>query len=586
MASKYSSKARKRNQRANRIQVQENDWFQYNIPIVDSSHIEDPPELLSPYYLYDRQKYVLAWMEIREALYNTDERRSVRNGHAGIRGGLVVCYMGFGKTITTLTYVILKRGEADGPTLIVCSKTIMNVWKEEIDKFYGGSLKYLLFHKDFMKASVYNSITCEDFHNYDIVITTYHTVSFANPKIEFDTGLENPVKHGKFSYHSTEFGDVNTLMKGRALTVNEQLQIREDARAKGKEALFYTYWERVVCDESQVFANWKTHMYKSMLCLSSKYKWCLTGTPIRNKDTDIWSQLRFCGYLSIRYPTEWSDYVYRQERLYESLYIYMEETLPPKNDNVIYCDMNMNEQRIYDACLGRLRDAYANFITRIAGFQCVLTEFLRCRQSCVAPYLLRNAESESFEEEDIQQDAFVHDRMEAGVLACKILRIVQIIEENPNDKFLVFSTFKEPPFLIADHLENDEWAVINGDTPTVERGEIVELFSHDPKFKVLFLSYRTGSEGLNLTAANHVILTEPWWTPVVHEQAIKRSYRQGQDRTVTVDYILIRNTIEDRIREICLEKRNVMADFLGGERFENTGNGVSADLIARILGVK
>lgn len=184
--------------------------------------------------------------------------------------------MGLGKTLIGLTHVVRRENEC--PTLIVCSKSIMNVWKDEIDKFYGGSIKYLLFHTDFTKRSVLSKLTCDDFSNYDIIITTYHVLSYANPSIEFDTGLADPVKHGKVSYHITEFGDEHSLMKGKALTVNEQVRICENIRIKGKEALLYTYWERVICDESQVFANWKTHMYKSMLCLSSKYKWCFTGT--------------------------------------------------------------------------------------------------------------------------------------------------------------------------------------------------------------------------------------------------------------------------------------------------------------------
>ena len=571
MLSTYNRKARNRRNRnrdeRTEILVQ---TFKYERPDIDSSHILDSVNLISTFSLYDYQRDCIAYMQLREALYDTEEQRGMNNGHRGVRGGILAVEMGLGKTLMGISLHLIQRELLDSnkPTLVLCSKSIMNVWKNEIYKFYGESVKVLIFHADFMSRKQIDATKPDDFLKYDIIITTYHMICGANPKKEYEVH-DKTQKHGKHSYALTEFGSSTTIQAGRALSQREQ-GIVDDSRYMnkklGKESLMYFYWERVIVDESQVMRNFRTHTYKSFLCLSAKYKWCFSGTPMVNVETDLWTQFRFCGYLSVKYPKDWNYETYLRDGMYESVYILSKEDagmIPPERTDVaVICEMSDDEQKIYEACLGQLRNAYTQYLTNIAGFAHVLVRWTRLRQACVAPYLLNTAEQWN-------RDSYVHKREEAGIQASKIRKAAQLIEESKlDDKFLIFSFFKDTPFLISEHLDDN-------------------TFAYDSTFKVLFLSYGTGSEGLNLASANRVILVEPWWNPSKHEQAIARAWRNGQTREVRVEYLLVEGTIENRIREICAAKRSMTANYLGGNKTttHRDSDTPNAALMAKILGL-
>lgn len=568
------------------IPIESENTFVYTLPYVDDSHIHDPETLNPEYSLYPYQKRILAYMMAKEQEYDYTLPRSIHNGHKGMRGGILAIEMGLGKTLLTLTLHAIKN---DGiPSLVVCSKSILSVWKDEAEKFYPGSLRVFIFHPDYMGREEYSSFRPDYFYDYDVVVTTYSVISGANPKCKVN--VEGQIQeHGKYSYSLSEFGDPNSIRKGKVLSIQERyLECFTEYAQFGRESIIGFYWRRVILDESQTIRNFKTHTFKSVMCLYSEYKWCLSGTPLVNVNKDLWAQLRFCGYLGVKYHKDWNFQLYLRDEMYKSIYILTKEQaeipITERIEEAVFCEMDENQTRIYKACLGELMEAYEDFKTGITGFAHVLETFLRLRQSCVAPYLLRSIET-------YDNDKYVHKTQESGLNATKIKKTAELImNSDPEDKFLVFSFFKDTSYLVSEYLEPDQYAVINGETSTTDRSLISKLFHSELRLKVLFLSYKTGSEGLNLTAANRVIMVEPWWNPSTHEQAIARAWRNGQKREVKVEYLIIPDTIEDRIRKICLSKRDLAKLYLKGEdavnedKDENTG--LTANMIAKILGLR
>ena len=212
MISNLNERNRKRNNRTRDVEEDKINNLIYVRPIVDYSHIEDPIGLNEGYNLYEYQKEILSWMEMREASYSSDKPRSMRNGYQGIRGGILMAEMGLGKTLISMVHIL--RCKQDKPTLVISSKTIMTVWRKENAKLFNNSISILYIHASCMKAKEIKNLSIEKFITYDIVMTTYHMISHLNKKIEYDVGLDTPRKHGVYSYHLTEFEADDTLQKG------------------------------------------------------------------------------------------------------------------------------------------------------------------------------------------------------------------------------------------------------------------------------------------------------------------------------------------------------------------------------------
>jgi SNF2 family DNA or RNA helicase len=142
-----------------------------------------------------------------------------------------------------------------------------------------------------------------------------------------------------------------------------------------------------------------------------------------------------------------------------------------------------------------------------------------------------------------------------------------LIEEG--NKILVFSQFVEMLKLIQHRVTEHEWPtfVLTGDTEN--RGKLVEDFNNHAGAGVFLISLRAGGSGLNLAAASYVVLFDPWWNPAVEDQAIDRVHRIGQTKTVFAYRLLVRDTIEDKIRQLQVRKSNLAKDVLGEEAFAN-----------------
>lgn len=531
----------------------------------------------------------------------------------GLRGSIIKLEMGLGKTLTAITASLIaprpsylsKNGEKGFPTLIIASKTVVNMWKRDgFEKFFTSDVKVLYFHPSFILPLVVKNMGREQIVKYDFVVTTYDMVCSA-------------AKENDIWKEVCEIGDEHTLMHGKIVSIMERKRSQADEPSTtGKHILFHTPWERVVLDESQRCANPKTFTFKAIMSIYGKHKLCLTGTPIRNYDTDIWAQLRICGYTGIVKHQDWKKqgvWCMKNHNLNTAIlsvdYKDTNVTLPSKIYNDHSLILEGMEKRVYDFVIGVTRDVYDMMLMSKANYANVLALFTRLRQICIAPYLI-TAESkrEKLKGKMLKNDEMAKTHLKtlyqegplwewikdkngtAGINSNKMIKLMDILRKIPKgEKVLIFSMFTSCLDLVKYKIEKEYnefcFDQVDGDTPNNERDSIIDSFNTSHNIRALLMTYKVGSEGLNLTASNHIICLEPWWTYAVPLQAEARAWRPGQNKNVQVYNIHCKNTIEDRIVEICNEKKEMASFFLENAEVAKKSAGLDKYTLGRILGV-
>ena len=518
------------------------------------------------YSLFDYQIDALEWMRMRE-----------QTPHLGIVGGIICMEMGMGKTLIGLLHT-LSQQKGVGPTIIVASKTVMIEWKiHGVDKF----LKYcnvLYLHPDFMTKSAITNLSVDVLKTYDVVITTYDICISA-------TKLTN-VHEDCF-----EYGDEHSLMKGKVVSIilRKKTNITRLQTTRGIGAIYGLVWERIICDESQKFANYNTKVYHSMMAICANYRWCLSGTPIRNYDTDIWSQLRFCGYKTIDRAPDWKKYGrvhFADGKLEKTIYVatYTDAgiNLPNKSEIDVFVELSEQQRIVYDLFLNKIKKIYKSMMEGDVEFVHVMSNFVRLRQCAIAPYLMSAMAKRTAITKRTDNDSSLFSEFEMsswkktdlGIYAPKIKKIIDIIKQIPNnEKICFFTTFTSYSDLLTaaiDKLLPDcKYRQLDGDTVGADRLNILDSFRSDDNIRVLLLTYKVGGEGLNLVEANHCIFGEPWWSNAVLRQAKARVWRRGQTKPVFIYNIISTSTLEERVLEICKEKDNMTCSYIN-DKSENT----------------
>ena len=486
-----------------------------------------------PFSIKEHQYEVNRWMRYKETKKEN-----------GILGGILGCEMGLGKTLCFLLLTMSQKNRKNKktPDLVICSKTVLYEWKNNIEKFFGTDCRYLVYHKDFFNN--YDCINELSFNQYDIVITTYDVIKSTIKKC---------------------IRNINTndlLLK--SVNVKEH---------KGSKLLFKIQWNRIVFDESHILSNLSSLTLHSVLYLKSEKRWCLTGTPIRNYCSDIFSQLISVGLIrSNNTPFDKENFTYTTYQMYNlhnhvKIMTYLTANIKLPNNNIYNNSVYFNEkeQRIYNYLKGEMRTVYNGFLDKKFSFSCVLEMFLRLRQSCICPKMLWSENtSDTMKDVFAGMDKELVDYIRETKTSTKLSNIAKYIESrNENEKILVFSFFKTTGYLISDLLPNKKKLFINGDIIGKSREDALTTFKNSKEHNVLYLTYKAGSEGLNLTEASSVIITEPWYCPSVINQAVARSHRIGQEKQVNTMYFHMVNTIENRLLEICDEKSDMIDTFIG-----------------------
>ena len=316
-------------------------------------------------------------------------------------------------------------------------------------------------------------------------------------------------------------------------------------------------WNAVFLDEAQAIKNPTSQVARAAYGLEAEFRATLTGTPVENRLDELWSQLHFTnpGLLGgrrdfdVRYarPIRDGDPI-QTERLRERIHPFVlrrlkrdvAADLPPRTEVVLRCELDRAERASYDAIRAAARRDVVRHLEAGGSALAALEALLRLRQACCHRALVPGE---------------VADR------SSKLDLLVETLEEAiaEGHKALVFSQWTSLLDLVEPELVRADLSFTRLDGSTRDRAGVVAAFQADAGPPVLLISLRAGGTGLNLTAADHVLLLDPWWNPAVEAQAADRAHRIGQTRPVLIHRLVARDTVEERILAL-QERKRALAD--------------------------
>ena len=325
-------------------------------------------------------------------------------------------------------------------------------------------------------------------------------------------------------------------------------------------------WKLVVLDEAQAIKNPAAKQTRQVKTLNASSRIALTATPVENRLSDLWSIFDFThpGLLgSERAFANFSKRLaesghYGPLRSLVAPYILRRlktdkriiSDLPDKTEMPAWCVLTPTQAAHYQESVKQLTKALET-TDGIDRKGLVFSYLMRFKQICNHPSQWLGDDSWSPED----SGKFERLREIADTVAAK------------QEKMLVFTQFRETTAPLAAFLGKifgREGLVLHGGTPVAKRRDLVKQFQTDEQFPFFVLSLKAGGEGLNLTAASHVVHFDRWWNPAVENQATDRAYRIGQHRNVLVHKFICRGTIEQRIDELIQSKRELMDDVVDG----------------------
>ena len=228
--------------------------------------------------------------------------------------------------------------------------------------------------------------------------------------------------------------------------------------------------------------------------------------------------------------------------------------LPDRAEEDLFCEIEGEQKTLYRAELKRAQQMLLRIQTQKQFAEerfHVLTSLLRLRQICCHPALLKTG-----------------SKAPSAKLEALLEQLEPLMEEG--HKVLVFSQFVEMLNILRTALADKGWPLFYLAGDTENRGELVRNFQAAEGAAVFLISLKAGGFGLNLTAASYVVLFDPWWNPAVENQAIDRTHRIGQTRNVMAYRLLIKDSIEEKIRALQKQKSALAQDVLGEEKFAQT----------------
>ena len=432
------------------------------------------------------------------------------------RWGLGACLaddMGLGKTVQAIALFLhdVEQGRARGPVLVVCPTSVLGNWRREIGRF-APSLDVLVHHGgDREKEESF----AESASQRDVIITTY------------------------------------------ALARRDEETLRDVA------------WTGIVLDEAQNIKNPGAKRTRAIRRLDADYRLALTGTPVENRLSELWSIMQFLnpGYLGpqnvfrerFSRPIERyqdAEAATRLRKLVQPFILRRVKTdptiiedLPDKRENKVYCTLTSEQATLYQATV---EDALRQ-VEESEGIQrrgLVLSMLTKLKQICNHPA------------------HFLKDGSPLRDRSGKLARLEGMLEEvvAVEERALVFTQFTEMGTLLQGYLEErfGEVLFLYGGTPAEQRDRMVARFQeqeHGPP--IFLLSLRAGGLGLNLTRANHVFHFDRWWNPAVEDQATDRVFRIGQTRDVWAHKFICMGTLEERIDDLIESKKALAESVIG-----------------------
>ena len=449
--------------------------------------------------LRDYQKEGVEW------LY----RRAMSEG-----GALLADDMGLGKTLQSLTFIKLWKEHggacASAPALVVCPATLLGNWRDEAAKFVPD-LSVLVMHGSSRKSN-FDLIASAD-----IIITSYGLV-------DRDTEYYQKMKLGA-----------------------------------------------LLLDEASAIRNPDTIAAKAVRRLNAKMKIAITGTPVENSVRDLWSIFQFImpAYLGsredfkLRYEQacagETPDRSALQRLRWRTSPFMLRRTkssvakdLPPKIESIIWCEPSALQKEYYEGVLRHGAEKVGELLKKSGAGSArmqMLTVLLRLRQSCCDLRLL----DKELEKTSLQD------------VSVKLARLIELLAEakRGGHRVLVFSQFTSMLSLIRHELDQADADYCYLDGSTRDRASVVNRFQKDDGPDVFLISLKAGGYGLTLTAADTVVLFDPWWNPAVESQAADRIHRIGQTKPSTIYKFITKGTVEEKILTLQQKKLNVISAATG-----------------------
>lgn len=435
--------------------------------------------------------------------------------------GLGACLaddMGLGKTIQVISLLLAQKVRTGKslPSLLVLPASLLSNWRSELSRF-APSLSIVCLHPSETERTELVRITADPeqaLASADAVLTTYGVLQ----RQEWIRNLE---------------------------------------------------WNLIVLDEAQAIKNPGTQQAKAVKSLKGRARIALTGTPVENRLSDLWSLFdficpgllgsaprfkKFVTALENREPPSYAPlrslvqpYILRRLKTDRSVI----SDLPDKVEMAAWCGLSKAQARLYGQAVKELAEALKEQQEGIKRRGLILSSLMRFKQICNHP-------GQALGDGDYAEER-----------SGKFIRLRELVEEiaSRQEKVLIFTQFREMTGPLATFLATlfgRPGLVLHGGTPVAERKKLVDRFQHEDGPPFFVLSLKAGGSGLNLTAASHVIHFDRWWNPAVENQATDRAFRIGQNKNVMVHKFVCKGTVEEKIDAMIAAKAGLATELLEG----------------------
>ena len=429
--------------------------------------------------------------------------------------GLGACLaddMGLGKTIQVLSLLVVRkaRGDADGPSLLVAPASLLANWASEMERFTPG-LCCLVAHPSALPAAELNSLAPGRLDGIDLVITSY-----------------------------------GMLLRAPWLRT--------------------TRWDLVALDEAQAIKNPNARQTRAVKALPSRVRLALTGTPVENRLSDLWSVFDFVNPGLLGTSREFARFTKGLADRPHNPYAPLRALVRPyilrrmKTDRSVIADLpDKTEVKAFCSLSRRQGALYAEAVSDLAA-RLETADGIE-RRGVVLAFLMRFKQICNHPSQWLGDGAW--NPADSGKLA-RLRELAEVVASR-QEKVLVFTQFRETTAPLAAFLGSvfgRPGLVLHGETPVARRAELVRQFQEDESVPFFVLSLKAGGSGLTLTAASHVVHFDRWWNPAVENQATDRAFRIGQTRNVMVHKFVCRGTIEERIDALIESKGQLASDLL------------------------
>nr|CDJ93575.1 SNF2-related and DNA RNA helicase and VHS and Ubiquitin interacting motif and Src homology-3 domain containing protein [Haemonchus contortus] len=470
--------------------------------------------------------------------------------HEEYVGGILADEMGLGKTVQVIAFLraIDESQIADnymnfkglGPSLIMCPSTLLRQWLQEFHTWMPRCRVAILHSIGNYKGSKHALIKKMNVNRRggSVLITTYSTF------------------------------------------------------LKYQEHILPCAWHYVILDEGHKIRNPTAQITKAVKKFHTPCRLILSGTPLQNSLTEIWSLMDFVysGRLNtldtfnerFAIPITQGGYANATKQQLLTAYkcaVVLRDTispfilrrmknhvqktlvLPDKNEKVLFCEITEDQRHLYREYLAS-RECADIFRGRGDAFAGLIT----LRKLCNHPDLVNGGPNRhhEYDEKEDKTKAYGYYRRSGKMRV--LAKLLKMWNKQAGEKVLIFSQSREMLDIVEQKLQNDKYTYIrmDGSTSIARRMNLVQQFNQDPSVFVFLLSTRVGGLGINLTAANKVVIFDPDWNPSTDTQAKERAYRIGQERAVTIYRLMLAGTIEEKIYH-----RQIFKEFLANRILKN-----------------